>query len=128
MNETTLFLAQIMGPTFVIMGLSFIVQKDFFNKAYKDIFKPNLSYILMLLLMLPVGTLLVTKHFLWGSLAEGIISIVGLSILIKGVMLALVPNTFKSLTNSAIEFGMLTFGGIIWLIGGAYLTWVGFFA
>jgi hypothetical protein len=127
MNDTTLLLAQLLGPTLAIIGLGLVVQKEFYLKLYKNIFEPNLSYLLMLLVMIPIGISIVMSHFLWGSLAEILVSLVGLAILGKGAILAISPNTLKGITNSVVSSGILPIGGFVWLIGGGYLTYVGFF-
>jgi len=48
--------------------------------------------------------------------------------LIKGAAFALLPTAFKKLVDSIICPNLLMFGGLVWLIGGAYLSYLGFFA
>jgi len=128
MNETTLFLAQIMGPTFAVMGLAMLLHRDYYNEVFKKSMEPNLAYLMTTMAMIVIGVVLVTKHFLWGSLAEIIISFISLAILIKAVCLALVPTALNDFIKKFMIPKLLNFGSIIWIVGGLYLIFVGYFA
>lgn len=42
-------------------------------------------------------------------------------------MFAIAPKTFEKFINAVLSSSLLTFGGIVWIVGGLYLSWVGFF-
>jgi hypothetical protein len=127
MNETTLFLAQIIGPTLGLLGLGMLLHSKFYLKVMKDVFEPKGAYLITNMAMLVAGMAMVTKHCFWGSLPEVLITLVGWGILIKGIIGALAPKAFSNLINSIATSGVLSFGAYIWIIGGGYLTWLGFF-
>jgi uncharacterized membrane protein len=128
MNETTLFLAQVIGPTLAILGLGMLINSSFYLKVMKDIFEPKGAFLITNMAMLATGMAMMSKHFLWGSLPEILVTIVGLGILIKGILASLMPNAFDNLVDTMTKAGALSFGGLIWVIGGGYLTWLGFLA
>ena len=127
MNNTTLFLAQIMGPTLAAFGLGILLSPKYYLKLYKSLERESLALMLFTMVALSAGTALVVKHFLWGSLTEILISIVGLAMLVKGILFAVIPKTLINLTQPMTSTGLLRFGGTLWLLAGGYLCWVGFF-
>lgn len=126
MNDTTLFLAQLMGPTLAFIGLGIFLNRGFYKKVFNAMGAEDFDMLLTPMLMIPIGVLMVSKHFLWGSFPEILISIVGLAILFKGAMIALMPTAFKGLIKSLLSNGLMAFAGLLWLVGGGYLSWVGF--
>ena len=126
MNEMTLFLAQIFGPVLGLVGLGILINQDFYSKAFKDFNKEGFSFVAIVMSMIAVGVVLVLKHFLWGSLSEVLVSLIGLGFLVKGAMLALMPKAFNGIVNRVYSKGLLKFAGLLWLVGGGYLSWVGF--
>lgn len=129
MNEMTLFLAQVMGPTLTLIGLGIIFNRSFYGQVFKTVGKVDFDMLLTPMIMIPLGIILVMKHFLWGSFPEILISIIGLGILIKGAFLAIVPTGYKSYINFVFTKKIVVpFAGIIWIAGGLYLSWIGFLA
>ncbi len=128
MNETTLFLAQLMGPTFGFIGLGMLFNLKLYKKVFKSFEKENvLEIFIMAMIMIPLGIVLVMKHFLWGSLPEIVVSVLGLAILLKGIMFGLFPTFYKFIVKLVLNKAVVIVGGVIWLIIGVYLSWVGFF-
>ena len=78
--------------------------------------------------MIAVGVVLVTKHFMWGSLAEVLVSLIGLGFLIKGALLIVMPKAFDGLIKTFYSKNLIKFAGGLWAIAGAYLSYVGFLA
>jgi len=128
MNETTLFLAQIIGPTLFFTGLGILLHPKFYEKVFKAMGETDFDTLLTPMIMIPIGIVMVLKHFLWNSLPEVLVSIVGLGILIKGILFAVMPTMFKSMIRSILTKGLITFASLLWIAGGAYLCWVGFWA
>ena len=128
MNDTTLFLAQIFGPVLGFIGIGILFNRNFYMKAFKDFSKASFSYFVTVMAMIAIGVVLVTKHFLWGTLPEALISFIGLAFLIKGILLTIMPKAFDKLVAAIISKGLLTFAGILWLIAGLYFSYIGFFA
>ncbi len=129
MNETTLFLAQIMGPTLGLLGLGMLLNPRHYGKIFKTVGSEDFDMFLMPMLMISLGVVLVMKHFLWSNLAEVLVSLIGLGMLIKGAVLALFPKLYKSYVKTVFaKDSMISFAGVVWLALGASLTWAGFLA
>ncbi len=128
MNEMTLFLAQIFGPVLGLVGLGILINQGFYMKAFKDFSKVGFSLVAMSMGMIAIGVVLVTKHFLWGTFPEILVSAVSLAFLVKGAMLALMPKAFDSWIKAILSKKLMMFAGGLWTIGGAYLSYVGFLA
>lgn len=127
MSEMTIFLAQIIGPTLGLIGLGMLLNPKFYAKIVKSFgSEENFDMMVTPMLMIAVGVVMVMKHFVWTSFPEGLISLIGLAMLIKGGMMALMPTVFKSIVRALPIKGMLMVGGLFWLAGGAYLSYVGF--
>jgi hypothetical protein len=128
MNETTLFLAQIFGPVLGFVGLGILINQSFYMKAFKDFSKEGFGFVTAVMAMIAIGIVLVTKHFLWGSLPEVLVSLIGLAFLFKGTLLAVMPKAFDDLVKLILSKKLMMFAGGLWLVGGAYLSYVGFLA
>lgn len=126
MNETTLMLARIFGPTLGIVGLGMLLNSKFYTKAFKDFGKERFSLVMTTMAMIAIGVVLVTRHFLWDSFPAVLVSIIGLGFLVKGAFLAVLPTAFNKWIDWILSGKILIFAGGLWLVGGAYLSWVGF--
>lgn len=122
MNEATVFLAKIIGPILSIFGLGIILNPKFYLSVYKDFRNEPLALMLTSMALIAFGISILIKHFVWTSLPEVLISIIGLAMLMKGIFLALFPKSFKKLSKVLVSKNLLFYVGIIWLIGGIYLT------
>ncbi len=126
MSDMTLLLVQILGPVFGLLGLGFLINSKFYFKVYRDLEKETFAVMAVTMAMIALGIVFVTNHWLWGSLPEVLVSIIGLGFLIKGAFLALLPKTLEEILDKLLSPTIFTVGGFIWLIGGIYFTWVGF--
>jgi len=126
MNETTIFLGQLMGPILIILGLSMLVRQD----AYRE-FIQNLSKNRSLLLYNGIiegtaGLAIVLHHNLWATPSQAIISLIGWGMLVEGVFdLFVSKTTIKDIAHSGA--GVLNITAVVSVLIGAYLAYVGFF-
>lgn len=127
MNETTLFLAQILGPVFSIMGLGMIANSEFYFQMYSSLNERKFEMMIFAMAMIPIGIAMLLKHFLWGNLPEIIVSFLGLVIFIKGLFMGVLPKFIIKLTDNILSKTLLMIGGTIWIIFGVYLIWVSYF-
>lgn len=129
MNETTLFLAQVMGPTLALLGLGMLFNQKYYGKIFRTIGSEDFDMFLTPMILISLGVVLIMKHFLWGSLAEVFVSLMGLGMLVKGAVLAILPKVYQSYVKFVFaKDSMMAFAGLIWIVLGAYLTWFGFLA
>ncbi|WP_144864770.1 hypothetical protein [Hyella patelloides] len=126
MKETTLFFAKLASAYFLVTGLGFLISTDFYEKmvqenASTDPVTLNLSGAVHFL----VGLSILIQHFLWGSLAEVIITLIGFSAMLKGAALIVIPElTLKSPKTGQRAIRLSSVG---FIIIGIYLGYVSYF-
>jgi len=120
--ELTMMLASYIGPILLVLGLGFLVSKDYYRKVYKRLDDETLAMYLITILMLVFGLFVVTNHNLWGSLEEVIVSVIGWGTLIKGIILGIAPRHFEKLGEKWVTAGLINAYGVIMVVVGAYLT------
>ncbi len=124
-------MAQIIGPALAITGLGVLLDPERFKKMHSEFKVESMNILVLSVVAIVAGTALISQHFLWSTFPEILVSTVGIGLLIKGAFLAVTPNTFKKvvqsmLSNKTTLTTLIKFGGILWLIGGLYLTITGF--
>ena len=126
MNETTQFLAQLMGPILALIGIALITRK----KAFKE-FVSNLAEDPSLLLyngMLEstAGLAVVLNHNLWNTIPEIIISILGWGMLAEGALDLFVTKKNIKLYGRSINDSMMNLSSVLMIVAGAYLSYAGY--
>ena len=126
MTDTQIF--QILGITYLAIGIGILINPDFYKKLLKD-FTENPSVIYLGgIVALVVGFLLVTFHNNWVKDWSVIITIFGWAALIKGLFLLVLPKASIKISNAFKEMTqLLTTWAAIVIILGALLSWLGFF-
>ena len=121
----TELIARIAGPYLLLTAIGFLVSRGFYTRMIlgNDTADPvllNLSGAAHFV----VGMVVLVNHFLWSSIAEGAVTLLGGAAALKGAALIAVPEaTLKSpktvgtaLTGSTVGFGL----------AGLYFTFVGY--
>lgn len=124
---TTLFLAALWGPTLLAIGIGFFTARSYYKRLYKDLDKQPLALLLLTLIAIPVGITHVIIHNSWGSLPEIIVSLLGWSLLIKGIVYSVFPRFVDKIGDYEADHGFLPYAGGLCIVLGAYLTFVAFF-
>lgn len=124
---TSTYIARLIGPLLLIMGLSMVVEGDTV-RALSQEFLSNLSSIYLAgMLALLAGLAIVNAHNLWVADWRVIITILGWLSVIGGVIRLLFPGTVQQLgTGMVASQHSMIMGGIIVLVIGAILSWVGY--
>lgn len=123
----TELIAMVAGPYLMATGLGFLISNDFYARmaAENDTAHPvtlNLSGAAHFV----VGMVIVVQHLKFGSVAEAVVSALGLAAVLKGVALIAVPElTLRSPKSSGAT---LRITGVAFLLVGGYLGYVGYFA
>ena len=126
MNETTLFFAKLASAYFLITGLGFLISTDFYEKMVEknvntDPVTLNLSGAVHFL----VGFSILIQHFLWGSIAEVIVTLIGFGAMLKGAALIMIPEL--TLKSPKTDKKALRFSSVGFIIIGIYLGYVSYF-
>jgi len=129
MVDSTLFLAQVMGVYFVVVGLSLVLYPKRTIRAIHEIADDYLVPYLSGAIALVVGLLVVLTHNVWDDLTTSTVSLVGWLSLIKGALFFLLPhNSFTELAEKFSTQKACLMWGTITTVIGLYLVYVGFIA
>lgn len=79
-------------------------------------------------LMLLGSLFLIVKHNMWEMNHVGLITLIGWAVFIKGAIVILMPQVLDMLKKKTFGDSWYLVGGWVWLIVGAYLSYVGFMA
>jgi len=128
MNETTTYLAQLIGPITLLLSLSFLFKAKVYMEWFKHVEKTQPYLFLQGIVESTVGLALVLNHNLWGSAPEIIISFLGWAMIMEGSMALLTSDKSikKSLRKTMSVKSLQGVSGAM-IILGAYLTWAGYF-
>ncbi len=125
--ETAAFLAQILGPIIIAVSLGLLVNQKSYLKMLADFEKsPALTYIGGISAM-AIGLAVVLHHNVWLCDWPVVITIFGWGGIIKGIFLLIFPDKVYALSKAIKLDKILTPCAVIYLLLGAYLSYVGFF-
>jgi len=125
MESTTIFLAQLIGPTMLAVGLGIFFSRSYYEKVYRNLENETLSVLVSGIAALVIGILMVLNHNVWNSLLSGIVTLVGWLSIVKGLLLIIVPRKVDKLGDwMAGKKGWFTFAAFLYMGVGAYVTYM----
>lgn len=125
--NTTLFLAQLWGPTILAVGIGVFVSRKSYLKTYRDLQKETLAVLLFGMVAMSSGIAHITYHNVWGTFPEIVISLLGWGLLLKGLAFTIAPGLVDKVGDFEADAKLIPAAGVFMLIAGMYLSWVGFF-
>jgi len=125
--STSKYIARLIGPLFLIMGLGMVVEGDTV-RALSVEFLSNLSLIYLAgMLALVAGLAIVNAHNLWVADWRIIVTILGWLSIIGGIVRLLFPGKVQALGTGMIAHPhAMIIGGIVVLVLGCILSWAGY--
>lgn len=126
--DTTVFLAQMWGPTILAVGLGVFMSRSYYIKIYRDLEKDVLAVLVFGMAGMAAGIAHVLYHNTWGSAPEIVISLLGWGLLLKGAMFLIVPTFVDTVGDAWAHKQLIPVAGTLSLIVGAYLTWFAYLA
>lgn len=124
--DLSLFLAKVLGLYMLIGGLALLVNKEHFEHVVRDFTKSRVLPMFSGMLELLLGLMLVVSHNIWVSDWPVIITVVGWLALLEGLFFFFLPTQLQKMA-SWFKPGAYTFFGIVYVVLGLYLAYVGFF-
>ncbi|MEE8252670.1 MAG: hypothetical protein V3R17_01920 [Hyphomicrobium sp.] len=125
--ETSLFLAQLIGPVLIVMGLGLLFRHTEFHEMATDFLASRAMIFLSGLLTLVAGLAIVNTHNLWEFGWPVIITILGWLAVIGGVFRILFPGSVQSMGTSMLDKpATMTVSGAIQIVLGLWLSYVGY--
>ena len=93
--ELSIFIAKIIGVTYVAVSLGQLFSGITYKKMYQDIMKSSGVMAMMGIFAIIIGFLLVEYHNIWVKDWPVLITIIGWISLVKGFMFLAFPNALK---------------------------------
>ncbi|MBX3504542.1 MAG: hypothetical protein KF895_03610 [Parvibaculum sp.] len=125
----TLFLAQLIGPTLLVIGLGMIVSRDAYRTMAQEFLGSRaLIYTAGILAFVP-GLAIVLTHNVWVAGWPVIITLFGWLALLGGIFRLIFPQEVTRIGSRIIALpSALPVGGIVVLALGAVLSFFGYLA
>ena len=125
--QTSIFLARLIGPVMALVGISLLMNEAVFRKmALEFLRSPALIFFSGMILM-PAGLAVVLSHNVWVLNWPVIITLLGWTAVISGVLRVFAPDRALKIGKKALaskEF--TTAAAAVWLVIGAVLCYFGF--
>jgi hypothetical protein len=124
--ELAYVLARFFGLFLLVIGLMVIVRKD--QKAYFDQLVESKEFLFITgLITVAIGAFVVALNNTWNFDWLLLITILGWGTLIKGAMMLMLPEFSISVWRKiSVYQWMLVGSGVVSVLIGAYLVWIGF--
>ena len=127
--DITLFLAQALGVYMTVVGISILMYPKRTSKAIHEIISDYFIPYFGGMMALVFGLLIVLTHNVWEDLTTSVISLIGWTALVKGMLLFLLPHdSFAELAEKFNSRRSMTMWGVAALVIGVYLLYAGFVA
>jgi len=124
--ESTLFLAKIFGVMFLVIGLSILFDVKYYLKAFEDFMKSKALLYITGFMILIMGLLIILVHNTWTKDWTMIITILAWLTFLKGLVFMLFPAWMTNFGKGMLNKGYLTFAGVFALLLGLFLVYKGF--
>ena len=128
--QTTRAAARIIGPLMLIIGAIVMVRMNDIALLIPGILADGPLTFVTGIFTLICGAVLFALHHHWTNATSIVISLLGVLIMVRGVVLMLAPSFLAGITNSMLAGagpGIIAVAAIALLIG-AWLTYAGWFA
>jgi len=127
--ETTVFIAKVFGIFYLVVAAGILFNRQFYRSFMEDFCKNTALIFLSGMFALLAGIVIVLLHNVWKADWAVIITVIGWLALVKGIWIIVLPGTVTGFIQVYQKNeNLLMFHGIIALIFGVILTFLGFFA
>ncbi len=124
---TSIFLAKLIGPFFLLVGLSLLVNQAQFGIIANEFLQSPALVFLTGLIILPAGLAVVLTHNVWAADWRVLITLLGWLSLISGIIRLLVPKRALDVGRRLYARpNVLHVSAAIWLVVGAVLSFYGY--
>lgn len=126
---TTRFCARAVGPIILIVGGVVLARFNDMALLIPAILGDGPLAFITGIFTLICGVVLVAAHHHWSSPPAIVITLLGIFTVLRGITLLFAPSVLTGLANQVFNLGPgAMLGGVIALLVGAWLTFVGWFA
>ena len=101
--DTSIFIAQLLGPPILLAGLSLIAHQSFYRSVAENIrSSPALLYVIGMLRLL-AGLAIVLVHNVWVANWRVLITLLGWIAIVRGALILAAPDAVLSWTRGMLE-------------------------
>lgn len=120
-----MFLAALIGPMYLIIGLSFLIQTKSWLQMAKNWTGDQLPIKLIMVFNILFGLAIIAKHNVWEWSPYAIVTITGWGAFLKGAANLLLPNvTTNTLIKGASSTIVLRLAGLLACLIGGWLSYL----
>jgi hypothetical protein len=124
---TSIFIAKLMGPILLVVGISILIDEKATRAMAKDVLGNQALIYIFGVVDLLLGLVLVTVHNVWVADWRVIITLIGWLSLVRGLVRTLfAPYVVKKAPKLLKMQGLLTGVSIVMIILGAVLSYYGY--
>ncbi len=126
--ETSIMLSKIIGPLFITISLSMIINTSIFKKMFKNITKDSIILFISWIFWFIIWMLMIIYHNLWWVWWYTIITILWYITLIKWFSIIIFPDfTVKFSKKITLKKSFIKSVWLIYLFLGSYITFLWYF-
>ncbi len=125
---TSLFLAKLIGPIFVIVGTGLLLNGDRYRAVADEVMSSHTLLYIFGAIALTGGLAIVLTHNIWVWDWPVIITIVGWLMIVRGSFRIVFPQQVEDLARKMVArwSNILLISGLLVIALGAFLCWKGF--
>jgi hypothetical protein len=125
--ETSIFIAKLMGPYFLVAGVGMALNASGFRDVMKAFLKNDATIYLAGVLALALGLAIVNVHNRWALEWPLIITVFGWLSILSGIMRMTFPKLVAKIGSGIFESrAVMTVGGVSAIVLGAILSFLGY--
>ncbi len=127
--DNTLFLASILGPFYLVIGLSLLIYNGSWQKIVADWEKSHYNLVTAGVLSLILGLFIIQIHNLWAWNLWLVITLTGWIAFFKGVFLFLAPGSWvRMCLKWKQNKNYIYFAGAVMAVFGAWMSYLVYLA
>ncbi len=126
--DTSLFLAKLIGPIFLIVGIGLLLNGDRYRAVVDEVMSSHTLLYIFGAIALTGGLAIVLTHNIWVWDWPVIITIVGWLMIVRGTLRIIIPQQIEDLARKMVArwSNILLISGLLVIMLGAFLCWKGF--
>jgi uncharacterized membrane protein len=128
MEDTTLFLAQLIGPTMLAVGLGIFFSRNYYTKVYRNLENETLAVLMSGIAALVIGIVMVMNHNIWNGFVAIVVTLVGWLSIAKGLVLIIIPRTLDRVGDKLSGTAFFPFIGGAYALLGAFISYAAYLA
>lgn len=125
--ETSIFLAKLVGPMLVVLGLFVSLRPGRIGRIGREFLDSEALIFISGVITLPAGLAIVLTHNVWAADWRVLITLIGWVAVVAGIARIALPDAMKSVGETMLEKpAMIALPGALMAIIGGYLSWRGY--